>query len=252
MRIFRKIYLAIFLLICSFALHAASLPPGPSTSSSNNWTADQTFSGSAIFQGGTAFSGATRTNIFADGTSAGIDLIDHTFTPNQRRASFLLSGGTFEIVFLNDDVSAASQAMIIVGDSTGVSSITIGSGTGTATTVSGTLASQSLSVTGDVHATGNVSGLSGVMPLRIADGSGTLQTNVFSVHGTATLTAGTVQIDLNTATGGFFFTSTSSYICLANDTSGAAVAVSTKNVSNYQFNIFGIGTDTVSYICTGN
>lgn len=225
----KKLLAALLLLGAGLSL-AATPPPGATTGANNNWTGDQTFSGSAFFQGGTAFSPAnTRTNIFSDGTSAGFDLIDHTWTANQRRAAILLSAGSINMVFINDDVTAAAGWITVFGDATGVTAMSLGSGPATVVTVSGTLMA-----------------LSGAMPMMGVTGAVLNSPHV--VQGTVALVSGTATVTL---TGTAVYTSASSYMCSTNDAAGSVVS-SSQNIDGTQFRVFGTGTDTIAFTCAGN
>lgn len=75
--------------------------------------------------------------------------------------------------------------------------------------------------------------------------SGTKLTANKLVQGTVALSGGTATITAMPA-----FSSTTSYVCVATDTTAAA-ATKTANVSTTSFTITGTTTDTVAYVCVG-
>ncbi|MBR8293195.1 hypothetical protein KDW63_03260 [Burkholderia cenocepacia] len=112
----------------------------------------------------------------------------------------------------------------------------------------------------------NASGTVTTTPVMKLTGAGNLSTTgtgtlpVYSVSGTAVnaphKVVGTIALASGTAivtfSGNAVFTSSSSYWCSANDTSGTAAAVNVQNQSGTSVKFIGTGTDTVSFLCTGN
>lgn len=83
----------------------------------------------------------------------------------------------------------------------------------------------------------------------VYDNGGTLKPSAHMVIGSSNLSLGSVTITLS---GDSVYTSTTSYVCSATDTSGAASVTSTQNQSASQFRIFGTVNNSVSYSCIGN
>lgn len=78
--------------------------------------------------------------------------------------------------------------------------------------------------------------------------TGTITFN-HKVIGSSALVAGVATITLS---GNAVFTSTSTYNCVANDNSGAALSASVQKQSGTSIKLFGTSTDTINYECTGN
>jgi hypothetical protein len=78
--------------------------------------------------------------------------------------------------------------------------------------------------------------------------TGTAFTAQHMTVGAATLASGAATV---TFSGSGAFTSATSYICMATDTSAAA-AVKANPVSGTSLSLAGTGTDVIAYQCVGN
>jgi hypothetical protein len=196
--------------------------------------AGDTMTGNLILSGGALQAPVTGFNFYGDANNAVIDMYTPGATVDKRRMAQIFGGNAFQMAFVDDNVTAVSAWILVVGDSTGTTSISFPS-------------TAPVSTGGDLSVTGNLTAATGAIPVMSI--TGTLVTSPKTVKGSATLSAGSATVDL---TGNAIFTSSSSYVCIANDTANAAVLTSTQNQSSSQFKIFGTLTDTVTFLCTGN
>lgn len=155
---------------------------------------------------------------------------DQTATANNRTAQILgiNSGMTFR--FVNDAGTSPVNWLIASGGAgTGITGITSSSGTG------------SWVHTGNISATG-----SGTLP--VYGNTGTAVNAPHMTQGKQALAGGTATV---TFSGAAVFTSATSYVCTATDSSGSA-GVMAAPVSGTSLTLSGNTTDTIAYQCVGN
>ncbi|ENG0235634.1 hypothetical protein [Burkholderia multivorans] len=102
-----------------------------------------------------------------------------------------------------------------------------------------------VSASGNVTVTGNVTANNGAMPAYTADGSTIAHAHV--VSGAAGLSGGSVTVNFS---GAAAFTSASSYVCTANNTSTTG-AVRVNQTSGTSVTFSGNGSDGIAYNCIG-
>lgn len=142
----------------------------------------------------------------------------------------------------------------IAGAASGISpSITTGGGNSNVSLnintqgAGGVAINANTNVTGSLTATGNISATgTGTMP--VYGNTGTAFPAQHMTVGYQALTAGTATV---TFSGAGAFTSVTSYVCTATDSSGSA-AVMARAVSGTSLTLSGTGTDTIAYQCVGN
>lgn len=83
----------------------------------------------------------------------------------------------------------------------------------------------------------------------IYDASGTNLSSIKMIKGSCSLTLGSCTVNFTNSS---IFTSSSSYSCFANDTSGIAAVASAVPQSGSQIKCFGTGSDTIQFSCIGN
>lgn len=86
-------------------------------------------------------------------------------------------------------------------------------------------------------------------PISTYNSNGTATSDGHMVIGTTTLSSGSVTVNFS---GDSVFSSTNSYVCQGNDTSGSVFAVSAVNQSASSVRFFGTLNNSINYICTGN
>lgn len=122
-----------------------------------------------------------------------------------------------------------------------------GTGTTTSTGTGSVVLSSAPALTGTVAITGAITATTtGVMPLYSTTGTGANAPHM--VQGSVALSSGAATVTLS---GAAVFSSSTSYICTANDAT-ATNAVKVSNTSGTQFALAGTTTDTVAFVCVGN
>lgn len=159
-------------------------------------------------------------------------------------------------------LSANTSVMTFLGSTTGTPSMSCGGqaitdcsptiaalGTG-AIVLQGPVYVSTLTPNTPVYADGSdhLSSTPPAQPDAVLSATGTV-TFQHTVRGLATLSAGSVTITLS---GAAVFIGTSTYSCFANDNGAAAVVASVQKLSATQLKIWGTGTDTVDWQCTGS